>query len=501
MMRIYAARAILALSQMDMGDEFRYDPNQPRDSRGRWTRSAAGGLLHVAGDALSEARRRLKNHRARKRRALKGSAVRGGLPQGEEKLRREHPETDQVIPGTELRRAQASHSVARYTMDSSGSGEIDSFLRQNGGRVPADVPTRFGSAIPDLDSLMSVSRSDKPIVLHRGIKSGEGTFGPDWRDGSLVGAEWVDHGFSLNTSDPDLVSGSLTPDGSGVRLNVLVPKGTRAYDATVGDKAAEVILDRNLTYRVVADYGIQDGERVLDVEIVPAAKAAKNAMVDAAEKRLDAWRERRSRALKDQEALNAPPGVSLRDLQDRYRQRPGDGKTIGGVDAKMVASALGDYKGSGYTEMNSGLRKAKGEKIQDFFLRSNVNSVDAALSELPADVLTFRGIGSGKGTFGPQWEAEYADKPMVGMEWTEWGYSSSSPNLATAEGFTSVSGVRLNVLVPKGTKAIDLSGSTNWEPELLLERGLKYRVVGDQGWKQGTGGARERVLDVEIVPS
>ncbi len=48
------------------------------------------------------------------------------------------------------------------------------------------------------------------------------------------------------------------------------------------------------------------------------------------------------------------------------------------------------------------------------------------------------------------------------------------------------------VLVPKGTHAIDLS--TNMEDELLLQRGLRLRVVRDYGVSDGV-----RQMDVEVI--
>ena len=72
-------------------------------------------------------------------------------------------------------------------------------------------------------------------------------------------------------------------------------------------------------------------------------------------------------------------------------------------------------------------------------------------------------------------------------------------------------GVRMRVLLPKGTKAIQLSGPPEGgigvqlvdEAELLLGRGARWRVVKDNGWGEfiDRNGRPQRVrdLDVEVI--
>ena len=53
--------------------------------------------------------------------------------------------------------------------------------------------------------------------------------------------------------------------------------------------------------------------------------------------------------------------------------------------------------------------------------------------------------------------------------------------------------VVMRIVVPAGTKGIELSGSS-YESELLLQRGLRMRVASDSG-----PGTAPRRIDVEVI--
>jgi hypothetical protein len=70
---------------------------------------------------------------------------------------------------------------------------------------------------------------------------------------------------------------------------------------------------------------------------------------------------------------------------------------------------------------------------------------------------------------------------------------STSASRKVAESFGEV---QLRIVVPKGNRAITLSGAgAESEAEILLPAGMKFRVVRDRG----TNAAGKRMLDVEVV--
>ena len=53
-------------------------------------------------------------------------------------------------------------------------------------------------------------------------------------------------------------------------MTITVPAGTGAVQMSEIDHEAELMLERGLRYRVVADHGVDDGGvRRLDVEVLP----------------------------------------------------------------------------------------------------------------------------------------------------------------------------------------------------------------------------------------
>lgn len=110
-----------------------------------------------------------------------------------------------------------------------------------------------------------------------------------------------------------------------------------------------------------------------------------------------------------------------------------------------------------------------------------------AQSKLPDDAVVYRG-GRNVARLGiPAGDA-------VGLQWTDLGYVGTSTDRRIAEQFAQRDGYVIRVLAPKGTSAIRITGGG--ESELMLDRGLTFRVVADHGVTKGG----VRVLDVEIVP-
>lgn len=143
---------------------------------------------------------------------------------------------------------------------------------------------RTGSAtIRNLDSLLGRSSVGSDVELWRGLRSGDGVFGRD-PTGDLTGAEFTEPGYlstSANSRVAEQFAGSFG-DPAPVVMHLVAPAGTNAVtisDWGSGDAVggqAEVLLQRGLRMRVVADHGVEQhpgipqGVRRLDVELVPS---------------------------------------------------------------------------------------------------------------------------------------------------------------------------------------------------------------------------------------
>lgn len=179
-----------------------------------------------------------------------------------------------------------------------------------------------------------------------------------------------------------------------------------------------------------------------------------------------------------------------------------------GVDGELAQEldheALDEYRASGFQDINEMLREGDFEHNEHAWM---VHSIDAAMehSKLTHDVQVHRGV-SDLAMFGPAGSSA----SLAGLEFREPAFASTTADPAVAQEFNrrrrnrGKNGAILNIRVPKGTSAIQLSdigppprpGSIRptWsEAELLLQRGLKYRIVGDRV----VDGVRQ--LDAEVV--
>jgi SPP1 gp7 family putative phage head morphogenesis protein len=187
-------------------------------------------------------------------------------------------------------------------------------------------------------------------------------------------------------------------------------------------------------------------------------------------------------ARKDDNALMSPP-LALPDQAGLTRQE---------------IEALDHYGSLGYMNINDGLRTARGnvQGIVSTRVREEIGHIDAAMarSSLDAEIVTYRGFPNGREILGPGWH----DQDMTGLEWVDNGYSSTTSDTAVAEGF-SIMGTRdsvmLRIITPRGVNAIQISGR-DFESEVLLQRGLRFRVVNDSGPPRP---GELRRLDVEVV--
>ncbi len=204
------------------------------------------------------------------------------------------------------------------------------------------------------------------------------------------------------------------------------------------------------------------------------------------------------------EALKATP----------IKDRRGLVRHFGEMGSLPIEDAMVDYADQGYQHVNYVLRAGNGntDELPDSVpgdsglipshysaqrVKKMLDGLDAAMdkSKLTADVQVFRGVGKPGKTFGPAWQ-ESGDN--TGMTWVDHGYGSTTANESAVTKFAGYgAGVRMNITVPAGTPAIGIPTSMariKAERELLLDRGLRYRVTRDYVGDDGV-----RTLDVEVA--
>lgn len=201
-------------------------------------------------------------------------------------------------------------------------------------------------------------------------------------------------------------------------------------------------------------------------------------------KQLADEKRRRSEALAEKE-----PAVTTKVRADAIHAAPylreSGGPARNGVDTKDIDSALTYYKGAGYLGINEDLRKG----VKNGREQEDIDAIDAGMGPLTSDVEVYRGIRDPAKVFGDAWN----DHDVTGLEWRDDAFvSTSGDGRSSNAAFSGANGAVMRIVAPKGTKAV---GVTDYaEMELLLDRGLKYRVVKDAGVVDG-----RRRLDVEVI--
>lgn len=133
----------------------------------------------------------------------------------------------------------------------------------------------------------------------------------------------------------------------------------------------------------------------------------------------------------------------------------------------------------------------------------DISLIDQALSAslTGCPVTVYRGYQSGRHILPDDWR----ERDLTGLAWTDPGYSSVTADPGSAEcyaGFEADRGFAARIRLPQGTPTIairDEPGGLDDEGEIVLPRGLTFRVTADSG-KQGQHGIRWLDLTIGQAP-
>lgn len=263
---------------------------------------------------------------------------------------------------------------------------------------------------------------------------------------------------------------ALTPEAkAGAKARV------RKWQKAMRDHLAANPALKRLTYRE------QIGGGNLPTQRRPKNTAA-SAPVPAPAPRPIPYADRVAAAATGQQALDAPKlGVSRRPRPEEHADS---------------LRAVNTYTGVEYNAINAHLRGTRmpyGYSAED--VTPVIARVDQAMaaSTLATEIVVHRGVLNAVGMFGPRLAGD-----LTGLEWAEQAYVSTTAKELVAQRFASSGAdapLVMRILAPAGTRAVEASGM-NLEAEVLLARGLRFRVVADRG--RDPQGVRH--IDVEVIP-
>lgn len=138
--------------------------------------------------------------------------------------------------------------------------------------------------------------------------------------------------------------------------------------------------------------------------------------------------------------------------------------------------AIGSYQGVGYRTISDHLRRG----VAGYGAETMVRYIDDAMRRysLDEDIVVYRGMRNFLNKIGLGSTNDW--QRAIGVEFEDVGYASTSTNYSTAKKFAGDAIVHIRV--PPGIRGAWLdtggvTGSSGYEYEFLLQRGLRYRVT------------------------
>jgi len=346
-----------------------------------------------------------------------------------------------------------------------GGGGIRQYL-DNGTLKTANEALRAGKtdnpAVHAIDATMKPLPDD--LQLFRSVPASKfGKVDPKSLEGMLV-------------SDAGYFPATVAPQKGGpgtVQLHVQAPAGTKA---AVDPDSGQVVLGHGAEMAVDSVDVAPDGSTRMNLVALPEqTPSGVTASADAGSAPFDS---RLAAALSSQAALDSVPSSFEEEDPNRTPEQN---------------DALFNYLNAGFIEINRQLRD--GQFNPNTRIEEWVRGLDSVMdqSHLPHDVQAWRGVSMASRMFGDRLNGD-----MTGMEWREDAYSSTSTDRTISEDFATdgEEPVLMRLVVPAGTGALRVSGAEQ-ESEILLERGVRMRVVADRG--VDARGIRQ--LDIEVIPT
>lgn len=412
-------------------------------------------------------------------------------------------------------------SINRYI---EGSFELNEYLRGTGfafKEMPKDLQLLQNS----LDKSIARQSMKEDTILYRGI-----TKDPKWS----IGQVFQDKGFVSTSLSQGFTESWISDEPGGAIARILTPKGVNVIPIVMGKGGSnqlEMLLPRGMEFRVVRVFAAKaaDGQKIYDLEIVPTkaltAKAEALNPVDVWAKAIMAGEDTSGLPMlfqEEQDALEARlakmrPGKAapaIEGLPKRWQKvldAATDFKDAEGSDDRVeeyIRKTIGDFtaKEKGFTsqELSSIINYAENDfETVNRFLREGpafmddvglphryatqlIESLDSAMGRqvLHENTVLYRGgIDPHLG---------------VGARFTDKAFVSTSLSRSVAESFVDdilyapgESGAVFKVVAFADQPVVgigaaqSLLGKTNFatmpELEVLLPRGLTFRVIGIEG--------------------
>lgn len=365
-------------------------------------------------------------------------------------------------------------------------------LIASGAFVKANQSLRAGKPSPEADAVGGLMKPlPDGLQLFRQVprdKLGGASADPT----GLKNFKVSDAGYFPTTVAP-------TPGGpDSVQMRISAPAGT---PAAVDPDSGQVVLGDGVEMAVDRVDINPDGSTQMDLVVLPDGDAGGHGSPSA-----PAARPERTPAPAPEEFVdegNPEYEARLEEALDGEEARTSVSHSLERRDTLTEDQyrGLSAYISEDYQPINHVLRGGSDADLAANWpdvTRENIDDwvagVDSAMeqSRLPQEAAVYRGLNATR-IFGDAFEQD-----MTGLEWQEDAYASTSTDARVSRQFAGRGhgATMMNVLVPQGVGAVELSDES-YESELLLERGLRFRVVADRGF----GDDGTRWLDVEVVPN
>lgn len=168
---------------------------------------------------------------------------------------------------------------------------------------------------------------------------------------------------------------------------------------------------------------------------------------------------------------------------------------IGGSGSTDPVEVLAGYVDSNYLSINKNLRDGRIDETTKVEIETLDKAFDEYGETLDSDLTVFRGSK----------DDVFAGAP-VGTELQDNAFVSTSEDAEIAAGFAKGKDYLYQITVPAGSRVIDIDKSgvsrrTAAEKEILLKRGVRFRVTGQnyQEFKVGDKMERRLIYELEVI--